>query len=403
MTTDAVTQPPLSEPAVANESGLNEPGPLPGKAKVALGGLSQWQLILLRFKRHKLAVASLFLLAFMYLVGLFAEVVAPYQADVRHLDHLYAPPQSLHVSIEAGLHTLALQQHTDPITFRKSYTELPVPVPLSLFTRGSPYELWGLIPMERRLLGVDLEAWQHVAATHAVSASVEPTFFLLGADKYGRDILSRSVYGARISLSVGLIGIVLTFLLGMVIGGVSGYVGGRTDNIIQRGIEILQAFPQLPLWIALAAILPGDWSALKVYFAITLLLGLLNWTGLARVVRGKILSLREEDYAVAARLLGASHSRILFRHLMPGFTSHIIVALTLSVPGMILGETALSFLGLGLRPPIVSWGVMLQDCLDVKAVRFYPWLMMPVSFIVVVVLCFNFLGDGLRDAADPYG
>ncbi|MBI3368213.1 MAG: ABC transporter permease [Burkholderiales bacterium] len=227
--------------------------------------------------------------------------------------------------------------------------------------------------------------------------------FLLGADKYGRDIFSRAVYGARISLSVGLVGIALTFVLGVLIGGVSGYLGGRTDNIIQRGIEILQAFPQLPLWIALAAILPGDWSALKVYFAITLLLGLLNWTGLARVVRGKILSLREEDYAVAARLLGASHARILLRHLMPGFTSHIIVALTLSVPGMILGETALSFLGLGLRPPIVSWGVMLQDCLDVKAVRFYPWLMMPVSFIVSVVLCFNFLGDGLRDAADPYG
>ena len=391
-------EPPLAEPAA-----LNEPGPLPAQAKVALGGLSQWQLILLRFKRHKLAVASLFLLAFMYLVGLFAEVFAPYLPDVRHLDHLYAPPQSLHASFEAGLHTFALQQHTDPITFRKSYTELPVPVPLRLFVKGSPYELWGLLPMERRLVGIDLDAWQHVVATQGVAASVEPTFFLLGADKYGRDILSRSVYGARISLSVGLIGIVLTFLLGMVIGGVSGYVGGRTDNVIQRGIEILQAFPQLPLWIALAAILPGDWSALKVYFAITLLLGLLNWTGLARVVRGKILSLREEDYAVAARLLGASHARILFRHLMPGFTSHIIVALTLSVPGMILGETALSFLGLGLRPPIVSWGVMLQDCLDVKAVRFYPWLMMPVSFIVVVVLCFNFLGDGLRDAADPYG
>lgn len=392
----------LPEEPLSEQASLNSPEHDPAKSG-GLGALSQWQLILLRFKRHKLAVGSLFVLAFLYWVGLFAEWVAPYGPSTRHLDHLYAPPQALHFDFEHGLHTLALEQHVDPITFRKSYTELPVAVPLEVFTRGGPYALWGLIPMEVRLLGIDRDAWQAQVDAGAVPDGVEPTFFLLGADKYGRDIFSRAVYGARISLSVGLIGIVLTFVLGMLIGGVSGYVGGRTDNLIQRGIEILQAFPQLPLWIALAAILPGDWSALKVYFAITLLLGLLNWTGLARVVRGKILSLREEDYAVAARLLGASHARILFRHLMPGFTSHIIVALTLSVPGMILGETALSFLGLGLRPPIVSWGVMLQDCLDVKAVRFYPWLMMPVSFIVCVVLCFNFLGDGLRDAADPYG
>lgn len=361
----------------------------------ALGSLSQWQLIVRRFRRHKLALGSLFLLVFLYLLGLMAEFVAPYAPDARHLDHPYAPPQAIRWSWQDGLHVRPLQPHTDAISFRKSYTERPQALPLRWLARGEPVQLWGLVPIERRLLALDLGALP--------AGTPPPTFFLLGADKYGRDLFSRAVHGARISLSVGLVGIVLTFVLGMVIGGISGYVGGRTDNLIQRGIEILQAFPQLPLWIALAAVLPGDWSALKVYFAITLLLGLLNWTGLARVVRGKILALREEDYAVAARLLGAGHGRVLFRHLMPGFTSHIIVALTLSVPGMILGETALSFLGLGLRPPIVSWGVMLQDCLDVKAVSFYPWLLMPVGFIVCVVLCFNFLGDGLRDAADPYG
>lgn len=357
------------------------------------GSLSQWQLIQRRFRRHKLAVASLYVLGFLYLLGLLAEFVAPYAPDQRHIDYPYAPPQALRLSLEHGLHVRALVPHTDPVTFRKSYTESATPVRLAFFAKGEPARLLGVLPIERRLLGIEREP----------TAAPDPTFFLLGADKYGRDIFSRAVHGARVSLSVGLVGIVLTFVLGMVIGGISGYVGGRTDNLIQRGIEILQAFPQLPLWIALAAVLPGDWSALKVYFAITLLLGLLNWTGLARVVRGKILALREEDYAVAARLLGASHARVLFRHLMPGFTSHIIVALTLSVPGMILGETALSFLGLGLRPPVISWGVMLQDCLDVKAVSFYPWLLMPVGFIISVVLCFNFLGDGLRDAADPYG
>jgi peptide/nickel transport system permease protein len=369
------------------------------------GALSQWQLITLRFSRHRLALASLFVLIVLYGLATFAEAIAPYGPHERHLDYPYAPPQSVHLDLGHGLYTYALERYVDPVTFRKHYAELRAePVRLRFFQHGEPYLLWGLIPLDRRLLTADRNAFvaPPEGAIGENRIAREPTFFLLGADRYGRDVFSRSIYGARISLSVGVIGLLVTFVLGLSIGGVSGYVGGRTDNFIQRGIEIVQAFPQLPLWIALAAVLPGDWSALAVYFSITLLLSLLNWTGLARVVRGKILALREEEYAVAARLMGASHFRILFRHLLPGFTSHIIVALTLGVPGMILGETALSFLGLGLRPPIVSWGVMLQECLDVKAVRFYPWLLTPVVFIVVMVLSFNFFGDGLRDAADPY-
>jgi peptide/nickel transport system permease protein len=366
---------------------------------VPKGALSQWQLIGLRFSRHRLAVASLFALFILYALAVFSETIAPYAPYARHLDYSYAPPQSLHFNLKHGLHTYALERYVDPITFRKQYVELPSePLKIRFFAPGEAYELWGVLPLQRRLFSV--ESREIVSAQGARAPS---SFFLLGADRYGRDVFSRTIYGARISLSVGMIGVLFTFVLGLSLGGLSGYVGGRTDNVIQRGIEVVNAFPQLPLWIALSALLPGDWSALAVYFSITLLLSLLNWTGLARVVRGKILSLREEEYAVAARLIGAGHLRVLFRHLLPGFTSHIIVALTLSVPGVILGETALSFLGLGLRPPIVSWGVMLQDCMDVKAVRYYPWLLTPVMFIVGTVLSFNFLGDGVRDAADPYG
>lgn len=376
------------------------------KQAVELGGLSQWQLIRLRFSKHKLAVISLYALAALYLMAIFCEFFAPYSREWRDLDHTYCPPQIVRFNFANGLHVRAMTRYVDPITFRKTYTEdASRPVPLSFFAKGEPYELFGLIPMERHFLGVNQEKYDTQRAQMPASgefANAKPTFFLLGADRYGRDLLSRMIYGARISLSVGLIGILCTFIFGVTIGGISGYLGGATDTLIQRFIEIVNSFPHLPLWLALAAILPGDWSPLRIYFAITLLLSMLNWTGLARVVRGKILSLREEDYAMAARLLGASHGRILFRHLLPGFTSHIIVTLTLSVPNMILGETSLSFLGLGLRPPIVSWGVLLQDCMDIKVVKFYPWLLLPVIFIVLTVLCFNFLGDGLRDAADPY-
>ncbi len=360
------------------------------------GMLSPWALIGRRFTRHRLAVAALFLLALLYTLAAGAEFFAPYPRQWRDLSQAYCPPQLPSFSFAHGVHILALRSQVDPLTFRKTYLEdRDHVVPLGFFVRGEPYQFWGWFTWDRHFFGAN--------ARGVLSAGgPQPTFYFLGADKYGEDIFSRLIYGSRISLSVGLVSIAVTFVLGLTIGGVSGYVGGMTDTVIQRVIEIVNAFPQIPLWLAFGAVLPPEWSPLSTYFAITLVLSLLGWTGLARVVRGKILALREEEYAVAARLLGASHSRILFRHLIPGFASHIIVVLTMSVPAMILGETSLSFLGLGLRAPIVSWGVMLQDCLSIQTVANYPWLLMPVVLIVLTVLCFNFLGDGLRDAADPY-
>ncbi|MAE62241.1 MAG: peptide ABC transporter permease [Planctomycetaceae bacterium] len=354
---------------------------------LAIATLSQWQLIRLRFSRHRLAVLSFNLLIVLYVVAVFAEFIAPFSRNWNDVDAIYCPPQLPKFSFQHGVHVNRVARRIDPITLQNYYTATEDVVRLGLFVRGNPYKLWGVFDCDRHLLGP--------------RQAGEP-FYFLGADAYGRDIFSRLIYGSRISLSIGVISIVVTFVLGATIGGVSGYVGGATDTLIQRAIEIINAFPHLPLWLASAAVLPSDWTSVQTYFAITIVLSLLGWTGLARVVRGKILALREEDYAVAARLLGASHGRIIFRHLLPGFTSHIIVSLSLSVPGMILGETALSFLGLGLRPPVVSWGVMLQDCLNIDVVANYPWLLMPVVLIVLTVLAFNFFGDGMRDAADPY-
>jgi peptide/nickel transport system permease protein len=312
----------------------------------------------------------------------------------------YSPPQPPRFSLKHGLYARGVERQVDPVSFRKEYlVHGERIVPLGFFVRGEPYRLVGLFPGERRFFGVDADRYRELYP----EAEKVPAWFFFGADKYGQDIFSRIVFGARISLSIGLLAIAVTFVLGIVIGGISGYVGGTTDTLVQRLIEIINAFPQLPLWLALGAAMPNDWSSLRIYFSITVVLSLLGWTDLARVVRGKLLALREEDYAVAARLLGASHGRIIFRHLLPGFTSHIIVTLTLRVPTMILGETSLSFLGLGLRPPIVSWGVMLQDCMNMTSVAKYPWLLLPLIFIILTVLSFNFLGDGLRDAADPYG
>ena len=362
------------------------------------GSLSQWQLIRLRFRRHRLAVWFLYVMAILYSLAVFAEFVSPYSKSRRNVYYSYAPPQIPKFSLTSGFYIYEQAQHTDAITLARYYeTDRDVPIPLGFFVSGESYRMWGLFPARLHLFGVDEEAFQRLYPDKSV-----PDFHFFGADQFGRDLLSRIIFGSRISLSIGLVSIFFTFILGLSIGGASGYLGGKADVLIQRLIEVLNSFPHLPLWLALGATLPAEWSSLRVYFCITVIISLLNWTGLARIARGKILSLREEDYAVAARLLGASDARVLFRHLIPGFASHIIVALTLSVPVMILAETSLSFLGLGLRPPVVSWGVMLQDCLNLQVVANYPWLLIPIYFVVLAVLAFNFVGDGLRDASDPY-
>ena len=366
--------------------------------KADTGALSQRQLIWLRFRKHKLALGAMFVIPSLYIVAIFANFFAPMHTNAKHLDYANCPPQSVKFSFaRGGFYTPLLKVHVDSVTLRKTYIrDGDNVIKLGFFVRGHEYKLLGLIPCRTHFFGADPDkhGWTD-------ESQIKP-FYFLGADRHGKDIFSRLIHGARVSLSVGLAGIAVTFVLGLTIGGISGYVSGRTDMLIQRFCEIINSFPRLPMWLALGAAVPTDWTPLQTYFGITVALSLLSWTGLARVVRGKILSLREEDYATAARLLGASHGRILYRHLLPGFTSHIIVSLTMAIPGVILGETSLSFLGLGLRDPVVSWGVMLQDCMDIEAVRYYPWLMAPVIMIITTVLCFNFLGDGLRDAADPY-
>lgn len=359
---------------------------------------SPWRAIGRRFLRHRLAVASSFLLAALYAAAFFGEFLAPYSAEHQNIGRLYCPPQLPQFSLSDGWHVSNLTMRRDPVTFRPYYLETEGKgVPLGFFVRGDRYRFWGLFSWDRHLFGVNLEKIDPKDA-----AASPPEFYFLGADKFGRDIFSRLIFGARVSLSIGLVSIFISLILGISIGGVSGYFGGTIDLVVQRLIEILNSIPQLPLWLALAAILPAEASPLFVYFAITVVLGFIGWAELARIVRGRILALREEEFVVAARLIGASPARVLTRHLLPGLTGHLLVVLTMSVPGMILGETALSFLGLGLRAPVVSWGVMLQDTMSIQSVANYPWLLTPALLIVLTVLCFNFLGDGLRDTADPY-
>lgn len=351
---------------------------------------SQLRLIWWKFKRHRLAVVSAIFLLLLYFVIVIVEVLAPYNLHTRNVDFIHAPPQRVHLFHEGsfiGPFVYGRDMTLDMNTLKRNYAENPSKVEkLRFFCSGDTYKFWGLFE----------------SSFHLVCPAEGGQFYLMGSDRLGRDVFSRLLYGARVSLTIGLFGVAVSFVLGIVIGGLAGYHGGWFDLIVQRIIEVLQSIPSIPLWMALAAIMPVTWSPMLIYLGITAILGLLDWTGLARAVRSKLLSLREEDYVLAAQLMGAKSSRVIGRHLVPGFMSHLIATATLAIPGMILGETALSFLGLGLRAPITSWGILLTEARSVSVIAFYPWLMFPVIPVILVILAFNFLGDGLRDAADPY-
>ncbi|WP_331376167.1 ABC transporter permease [Sinorhizobium chiapasense] len=358
--------------------------------QVRVNQASQLRLMWWKFKRHKLALASGIFLAALYVMILFCEFLAPYNLHTRNVDFIFAPPQRVHFFHEGafvGPFVYGRTMTLDMETLKRDYADNPSDIqPIRFFCRGDGYRFWGLF--ESNL--------------HLACPAEGGQLFLLGTDRLGRDVLSRIIYGARISLTIGLLGITVSFVLGIVIGGLAGYHGGVFDLLVQRLIEVLQSIPSIPLWLSLAAIMPATWSPILIYLGITVILGLLDWTGLARAVRSKLLALREEDYVLAAQLMGAKSSRIIGRHLVPGFMSHLIATATISIPGMILGETALSFLGLGLRPPITSWGILLTEAKSVSVIAFYPWLLFPTVPVILVILAFNFLGDGLRDAADPY-
>jgi peptide/nickel transport system permease protein len=382
----------LSRLAEAPQSGPILP---PEDLSIAAQSAGQWRLIWRRFRRHRLAlVGGAVVLAF-YLVALLAEFIAPFGANENLRRYASAPPQELNLfdrdeggSLIWRPHVLGFQSSIDTATRKRTHVVDPeVKHDIAFFAEVEPYELMGFIPMRHKLL--------------APEKAGDP-FFLLGTDQLGRDLFSRIVHGARVSLTIGLIGVGLSLVIGVLLGGISGYVGGRTDDLIQRMIEFLQSLPTIPLWMGLAAAIPATLSPLTVYFLITVILSVIGWTSLAREVRGKFIALREEDFITAARLDGTGEMKIITRHMVPSFLSHIIATVTLAIPSMILAETALSFLGIGLRPPVVSWGVMLQDAQSVTALANAPWLLYPGLAIMIVVLAFNFLGDGLRDAADPY-
>ena len=354
----------------------------------------QWQLMWRKFRKHRLAMLGGLVTILIYLMTIFAEFIAPTLPDTYNAQFTYAPPQTLYLfdQIDAGLR---FQPYVNGYTVKLDYeagrrnfvVDETVKIPVGIFVKGDSYKLFGLIPTNIHLLG---------------TLNKGDPLYLFGADRLGRDILSRTIYGSRVSMTIGLVGVTLSLFLGILMGGISGYFGGWIDNLIQRLIEFLQSIPSIPLWIGLTVAIPRDVPPLNVYFYITAILSLLGWTGLARVVRGKFYALKTEDFVKAARLDGCSSLRIIFRHMVPSFLSHIIAVVTLAIPGMILAETALSFLGVGLREPVISWGVLLQESQNIRAISNAPWLFWPGVMVVVAVLALNFLGDGLRDAADPY-
>ena len=380
---------------------------------------SQWRLMWWRFKKHTPAMVSGILILFLYFVAIHADFLATSSPTKSSKDYIYLPPQSVKWFQDGKFspHTYAIEGKRNMSTFLIEYGPKKdadgniETIPLQFFTRGYCYKYLGFIRSDIHLLGIDLEKYKpaefrqvpDTTCGYEIGNYSRIGLFTWGSDKLGRDLFSRMIVATRISMSIGLLGVAITLVLGIVIGGISGYYGGIADIIIQRLIEFLNAIPTLPLWMALGAALPLNWPIYRIYFALVVILSLLGWTGMARVVRSKFLSLREEDYVMAARLVGASEWRIMFRHMLPGFMSYIIASTTLSIPGMIIGETSLSFLGLGLRPPAISWGVLLQAAQNIQTIGLYPWLMMPAIAVTVAVLVFNFFGDGWRDAADPYG
>lgn len=353
---------------------------------------SQWQLVWWRFRKHKLAMVSTIVLVIYYVFALFCNFLAPYDPNRFDPKYTFVPPQGIHFADENGFHlrpfVYGVKQQIDEKTFERTYVlDKTKKYPIYFLVHGDPYKFWGLLEIDFHLLGLE---------------GGRGGMFPLGTDRMGRDMLSRIIHGARISLSIGLVGVFVSMMIGILIGGISGYYGGVVDTVIQRVIEFLRCLPTIPLWLTLSAALPANWPPTRIYFGITIILSVIGWTWIARVVRGRFLSLREEDFVMAARLSGSSEMRIIIRHMVPSFLSYLIASITLSIPGMILGETSLSFLGVGLRPPVVSWGVILKEAQNLRTVVMSPWLLLPGVFVVLVVLAFNFVGDGLRDAADPY-
>ncbi len=375
-------------------SALDTDAPLTTEAESRVAVATQRQLIWWRFKKHKLALISAVIVLVFYGVAAFADVIAYSEPFDSQSARSYIPPQPIHwFDAEGHFHpqVYALKGKRDLRTFKLSYAPDPSdPRDLALFAHGYPYRLFGLFPTDIHLFGVS-------------NGNATDALFLFGTDQLGRDVFSRLVLATRTSLTIGLVGVALSLVLGVLLGGISGLYGGWVDTVIQRVIEILRSIPTIPLWMGLAAAIPTAWSPEQVYFAITVIISLIGWTELARVVRGRFLALREEDFIVAAELAGASRLRIIFKHMVPSFLSHIIAAISLALPAMIISETTLSFLGLGLRPPAISWGVMLQDAQNLETLGLAPWLLVAAVPVIIVILAFNFLGDGLRDAADPYG
>ena len=357
------------------------------KSLEAIYAASQWRLLWRKFIRNKVAIAGGIVILLYYLSALLAGFLAPYTLSTRFIEYIYMPPQRVHLINDGKFQPFVYDvKLTIDKNLRKIYEpDLTKKVPLQFFAHGEPYKLLGLIE-------TDVHLFQ--APGTIVS--------LLGTDRQGRDMFSRVLYGSQISLTIGLLGVLLSLSFGSVLGVASGYYGGRVDNLIQRLIELVRSFPSIPLWMALSAAVPPHWPPLRTYFVVTLILSLIGWTWLARQLRGKVLALRNEDFVLAAKLAGASDARVIFRHLIPATFSHIIVVSTLAMPAMILAETALSFLGLGLRPPITSWGVLLQEAQNLQSIALYPWVFTPAAAIAIAILAFNFLGDGLRDASDPY-